>query len=260
MQFTPIGVFRCAEQYPYDAARQAVLGENLGVVHLDKGRRLVEALRGLEGFSHIWLVYLFHQNPKWRPMIQPPRGRRKVGVFASRSPYRPNPIGISCVGLAGIDGHELTVQGHDLLDGTPIIDIKPYLVYADSFPSATSGWLAEAEKEPLFAVKIEAAAAERIAWLAERGVSCLEAFLHRQLEHDPSNGARKRIRKLSRADGLWEMAYRTWRAPFKIDHDGREVAILNVTSGYSPGDLTDSADPHKDKALHRDFIAHFPNQ
>ena len=108
-----------------------------------------DALRGLEGFSHIWLVWAFHQSQRteWSPTVRPPRlgGNQRVGVFATRSPFRPNPIGLSSVRLDRIAhtdalGPVLHVRGADLVDGTPILDIKPYLPYVDSHPDAVGGF------------------------------------------------------------------------------------------------------------------------
>ena len=108
-----------------------------------------DALRGIEGFSHIWLLFDFSQahREEWSPTVRPPRlgGNERVGVFASRSPFRPNPIGLSCVRLIGVEkreneGEVLLVSGADLLDNTPILDIKPYLPFADCVPQATSGY------------------------------------------------------------------------------------------------------------------------
>ena len=107
-----------------------------------------DTLRGLEGFSHLWLIWLFDRSVRaeWSPTVRPPRlgGNQRLGVFATRSPFRPNPIGLSCVELAGIEttgeGPVLHVRGADLVDGTPILDIKPYIPYADSRPDARSGF------------------------------------------------------------------------------------------------------------------------
>lgn len=114
--------------------------------------RNADALREIEGFSHLWLLFDFslaHKN-EWSPTVRPPRlgGNRRVGVFASRSPFRPNPIGLSCVKLLKVeqterDGAVLLVSGADLLDGTPILDIKPYLPFADCIPEATAGYAGE---------------------------------------------------------------------------------------------------------------------
>ena len=113
--------------------------------------RCAEALRGLEGFSHLWLLWQFSeaQRESWSPTVRPPRlgGNTRMGVFASRSPYRPNPIGLSSVRLEkirweGPEGPALYVAGADLMSGTPILDIKPYLAYTDSHPEASGGFSA----------------------------------------------------------------------------------------------------------------------
>lgn len=111
--------------------------------------RIPEALRGLEGYSHIWLLWQFSQAVRedWSPTVRPPRlgGNTRMGVFATRSPFRPNPIGLSCVRLAAVDldapgGPVLRVRGADLMDGSPIFDIKPYLPYTDAHPDALGGF------------------------------------------------------------------------------------------------------------------------
>lgn len=117
--------------------------------------RDAEAVRGLDGFSHLWLIWEFSENrgKAWSPTVRPPRlgGNRRMGVFATRSPFRPNPIGLSCVKLEEVitddpDGPVIVVSGPDLMDGTPILDIKPYIPYADSVPDASVGFLSEAEE------------------------------------------------------------------------------------------------------------------
>ncbi len=116
--------------------------------------RAEEALRGIEGFSHLWLLFDFSlsHREEWSPTVRPPRlgGNERVGVFASRSPFRPNPIGLSCVKLEGIEkrrgeGTVLIVSGADLLDGTPVFDVKPYLPFADCIPNAVGGYATEKE-------------------------------------------------------------------------------------------------------------------
>lgn len=113
--------------------------------------RNADALRGLEDFSHLWLVWVFDQAVRdtWSPTVRPPRlgGNARMGVFATRSPFRPNPIALSAVALAGIDhspglGPVLRIRGADLMDGTPILDIKPYIPYADCIPQARGGFAA----------------------------------------------------------------------------------------------------------------------
>ncbi len=117
-----------------------------------------EALRGIEGFSHIWLIWLFSEavRASWSPTVRPPRlgGNTRMGVFATRSPFRPNPIGLSAVRLDGIRrdetlGQVLLGSGADLMDGTPILDIKPYLPFADSYPQASGGFAGQKIDGPL---------------------------------------------------------------------------------------------------------------
>jgi tRNA-Thr(GGU) m(6)t(6)A37 methyltransferase TsaA len=117
-----------------------------------------DALRGLEGFSHLWLIWVFDRaaRAQWSPTVRPPRlgGNARVGVFATRSPFRPNPVGLSVVELAGIEetadrGPVLHIRGADLMDGTPVLDIKPYLPYADCIPEAAGGFAAVPAVETL---------------------------------------------------------------------------------------------------------------
>ena len=129
-----------------------------------------DALRGLDGFSHLWLVWVFDRatRPDWSPTVRPPRlgGNRRVGVFATRSPFRPNPIGLSSVLLDRIepdtpDGPVLHIRGADLADNTPILDIKPYLPYTDAHPDARAGFAAETPKAAL-SVEIPPSLLERV--------------------------------------------------------------------------------------------------
>lgn len=154
--FEPIGVAHTCFKEKFGIPRQpGLVASARAVIKLRNEASLRGALSGLEGFSHLWLVFVFHENGlaagrTWKPSIRPPRlgGARKVGVLASRSPHRPNPIGLSVVRLdkviaAAKGGPELHVSGVDLLDGTPILDVKPYLPYADSVPAARAGWADE---------------------------------------------------------------------------------------------------------------------
>lgn len=130
--------------------RQSGLVEEIkGKIIFEEEYRVPEAFRGLEDFSHIWLLWQFSEavRESWSPTVRPPLlgGNTRMGVFATRSPFRPNPIGLSCVKLERVelnssDGPVLYVSGSDLMDGTPIYDIKPYLPYADSIPQATGGF------------------------------------------------------------------------------------------------------------------------
>ena len=128
-----------------------------------------DALRGIEGFSHLWLIWGFSENfgREWSPTVRPPRlgGNTRLGVFATRSPVRPNPLGLSCVKLEGVelstpDGPVLRISGADLMDGTPIFDIKPYVPYSDA-PASALGSFAATEWERILAVEIPSALAAR---------------------------------------------------------------------------------------------------
>lgn len=113
--------------------------------------RIPEALRGIEGYSHLWLLWGFSEVDSWSPTVRPPRlgGNKRMGVFATRSPFRPNPIGLSSVRLVAIEDGDLIVSGADVLDGTPIYDIKPYLSFSDSHPEALNGFAEEHKNDRL---------------------------------------------------------------------------------------------------------------
>ena len=135
--------------------RQSNLVENLeSTIVFEPEFRNPDALRGLEGYSHLWIIWQFSEAVRqtWSPTVRPPRlgGNTRMGVFATRSPFRPNNLGLSCVKLLGIentekDGAVIHVSGADLMDGTPIFDIKPYIPYSDSFPDALGGFTDTAE-------------------------------------------------------------------------------------------------------------------
>lgn len=143
----------------FGVPRQSGLVPQLqGTIVFEPDYRNPDALRGLEGFSHLWLIFRFHRAERegWSPTVRPPRlgGNRRMGVFATRSPFRPNNLGLSCVKLEGVSRDEklgpvIRVSGADLVDGTPILDIKPYLPYADCPRDATGGFTDPLEAEPL---------------------------------------------------------------------------------------------------------------
>ena len=147
---TPIATIRTGFPTKFGIPRQSGLVPELrGTIVFNPEFRNADALRGLEGFSHIWLIWQFSEAVRedWSPTVRPPRlgGNTRLGVFATRSPFRPNPIGLSCVRLESIelsspDGPLLHVSGADLMDGTPIYDIKPYIPYTDCQPQATAGF------------------------------------------------------------------------------------------------------------------------
>ena len=154
------------------------------------------AFAGLAGFSHVWLIFVFHADcleAGWRPMVRPPRlgGRKKVGVFASRAPYRPNPIGLSAVAHHGLertrDGLALRLQGVDLLDGTPVLDIKPYVPYADGIAEASGGF-ARVLPEPRWPIRFSDSAVAGIAARDPDGRLRLRELIEQVIAQDPRPG------------------------------------------------------------------------
>jgi tRNA-Thr(GGU) m(6)t(6)A37 methyltransferase TsaA len=150
----PVAVIHTPFKEKFGIPRQpGLIDAAVGRVELLQPFDRPEVFEGLEGFSHIWLIWQFHAVPEgeWKPMVRPPRlgGNRKVGVFASRSPFRPNPIGLSAVKLEAVGDGYLEVSGVDLLDGTPILDIKPYIPYSDAIDEASDGFAAGPPKPRL---------------------------------------------------------------------------------------------------------------
>lgn len=160
MEIKPIAFIKTEFPEKFGVPRQSGLARNLkGRIIFEPEYRNPDALRGLDGFSHIWLIWEFSANrttSPWQPTVRPPRlgGNAHMGVFATRSPFRPNPLGLSCVKIHSVelstpDGPVVTVLGADLMDGTPIYDIKPYIRYADSRPEAVCGYVDALEERSL---------------------------------------------------------------------------------------------------------------
>ncbi|MBQ9728509.1 MAG: tRNA (N6-threonylcarbamoyladenosine(37)-N6)-methyltransferase TrmO [Clostridia bacterium] len=153
-----------------------------------------EALRGIEGFSHVWLIFDFSKSHRkeWSPTVRPPRlgGNKRVGVFASRSPFRPNPLGLSCVKIERVEERKdelvLVISGADLLDGTPIFDIKPYLPFADCLPNAVGGY-ADENKDHRLKVEFPQEWLERLPLEKREGLlQCLADDPRPSYQDDPS--------------------------------------------------------------------------
>lgn len=206
-EFEPIGVVRTAFAEKFGIPRQpGMVSEAKGVIELNKHPFFAIACQKLETFSHLWIVFVFHEHGArdWKPSIRPPRlgGRKKVGVLASRSPHRPNPIGLSAVKLDRIDfdgpqGVRIHVSGVDLLDGTPVLDIKPYIPFADSIPDAHAGWAAEPiEKFPVVFTEpaLEAIEKHQSRLRAEKNDPSidLKRMVVEMLELDPRPASQKR--------------------------------------------------------------------
>lgn len=189
----PIGFIRSGFPEKFGIPRQAgLVSEASASLELLPPFDTPEAVRGLEGFSHIWLIFVFHAHLEsgWKPTVRPPRlgGNKRLGVFATRSPFRPNPVGLSAVALERTvtqNGHTvLHLRGTDLLDGTPVLDIKPYVPYADALPEAQGGFAAE-RPQPMVQVDFTPEASTHCLELESEGYPRLEKLIRQVLENDP---------------------------------------------------------------------------
>ena len=193
---THIGIVHSVFKKKFGIPRQPGLAnEASATIELIPPFNNEQFVRGLEGFSHIWVLFIFHVSADegWKSTVRPPRlgGNKRVGVFASRSPFRPNPIGLSAIELKRISFEKgkvfLHIKGADILDGTPVIDIKPYLPYADSIPDAIGGYAAAAPERP-FEVVFSDAVNLRILEEKENGYDRLRELIVDILSHDPRPG------------------------------------------------------------------------
>jgi tRNA-Thr(GGU) m(6)t(6)A37 methyltransferase TsaA len=242
-----------------EAPRQPAAAEGTaGVIELSPGQHLDHAVEDLAGWERIWVIFWFDRNAGWRPKVLPPRstdGRK--GVLATRSPHRPNPLGLSVLRLERVEGLKLYVHDVDLLDGTPILDIKPYVPYSDAFPESGSGWLDARAPDPREAwnVAFSARATAQLEWLAPRIDLPLRERLLATLVLGPQPHPYRRIRPLR--DGLLQLAVQDWRALFRVD--GRTLLVEEITSGYQIAQLAAAAtDAHHPRAAHLAFRTAFP--
>jgi tRNA (adenine37-N6)-methyltransferase len=241
LQVSPIGFVRSPFTEKVQAPRQPNTPQAAaGRVELLPGRDFEHALEDLATFRYIWLLFWFDQAEGWRPKVLPPRSDKRRGVFATRSPHRPNPIGMSLVELKGIDGLVLSVEGLDLLDGTPVLDIKPYIPYADSRGDADHGWLEQArDPKAAFVVDFTERARAEVALLQGFGVE-LEAQIRQVLELGPEPHPYRRIRQTEEGAVL---ALKDFRVSFTSSAAERSITVTAIATGYRPKQLATSADP-----------------
>lgn len=269
--FQPIGFFKSNSINNYDLPRQPInlkveteatneTGMTTSYIELLKNHQFEQALENLHGFSRIWVLFHFHKNQTWFPKTLPPRGSdTKLGVFSTRSPYRPNPIGLSCLELIRIENLKLYVSSSDILDETPILDIKPYIPEHDSFPTSQIGWLENIENSK-FTLQYSDLALRQLKYLNTQHQLNLIPFIQRSLEYDPLNSDKKRLLKinhLSRNESSSVLCYRTWRIQFQMNSSSQWVTIQSIFSGYRENELLldqkEFQDIYKDKSIHIEF-------
>jgi tRNA-Thr(GGU) m(6)t(6)A37 methyltransferase TsaA len=203
------------------------------VITLFPRRNFEQALEDLEGFERIWVVTWFDRATSWKPKILPPRCRRKRGLFATRSPHRPNPIGLSLCTLIEIKGRTVRVENPDLLDGTPVLDLKPYLPGVEAFPHARAGWVEALDKEQPqpFTIEFRSLASQQLAWLKSEHRIDLRPRIQTVLGRDPHPHPYRRIKTYD--DGSNVLSIRSWRIFFRIQ--GACVVVERIASGYPAG-------------------------
>ncbi|MDB4990202.1 MAG: hypothetical protein JWN04_5380 [Myxococcaceae bacterium] len=265
LSLEPIGVVHSPFSERVDAPRQpaaAGAAEVEGTVELFAGRGYEDALCDLARWDHLWLVVWFDRNRGFRPKVTPPRSAHKRGVFATRSPHRPNPIGLSAVRLLRVDGLILTVRGLDLLDQTPLLDLKPYVPYTDAIPDANHGWLEQVQDPTLrtarpvdpiraFEVAFTSLAEEQLSWLHAAHAIELRERITAQLALGPAPHAYRRIK---REGDRFKLALKDWRAWFRVEQ--QQVTVERVGSGYRPRELF-TPEGHA-PAAHRAFATRYP--
>ena len=240
----PIGVLRTPHVELAATPRQPAVADANGVVELFEGHGFEDALADLADFSHVWVVFWFDRATGWRPKVQPPRDTRKRGVFATRAPHRPNPIGLSALAVERVEGLSVYVKGVDALDGTPVLDLKPYVPYTDAIPDASHGWLASSDPRPAWRVSFAPLAEAQLAWLhREHGID-LRTQLVRALSLGPQPHAYRRIRRVREG---FRIAVKDWRAAFTVDGDA--IVVSRIETGHRRRDVVADAT----LAAHRDL-------
>jgi len=267
LTFDPIGFVRSPLATKVEAARQprAAVGTEARI-ELLPGRNFEHALEDLERWELIWVIFWFHLNSGWRPKVLPPRSTTgRKGVFATRSPHRPNPIGMSVVRLERVDGLILHIRDSDMLEGTPVLDLKPYVAYTDAHPGAGVGWLEDAARsaggpaqppDPVntYVVQFEALAAEQAAWVEVHTGLAIRERVESTLVLGPAPHPYRRIRPVD--DGM-QLSVKEWRVRFAVVE--RDVRVIEIYSGFRASQL---AAGENDEALqpHRKFLATWPRE
>jgi tRNA-Thr(GGU) m(6)t(6)A37 methyltransferase TsaA len=249
----PIGFVRSPLATKVEAARQPrAAPDTPSLIELLPGRNFEHALEDLASWELIWVIFWFHHNAGWRPKILPPRSTTgRKGVFATRSPHRPNPLGMSVVRLVKVDGLILHILDSDMLDGTPVLDLKPYVAYTDSRPEAGTGWL-PADPVRAFAVEFDALAAQQAHWIETHSGLPIRERIQTTLALGPEPHPYRRIRRVG--EGML-LAVKEWRVRFTVV--GRDIRVTEIHSGFRASQLAaDTGD--ESLGPHRKFVAMWP--
>jgi tRNA (adenine37-N6)-methyltransferase len=252
----PIGFVRSPLATKVEAARQpqAAAGSPARI-ELLPGHHFEHALEELDSWEFIWVIFWFHLNSGWRPKVLPPRSTTgRKGVFATRSPHRPNPLGMSVVRLERVDGLTLHIRDSDMLDGTPVLDLKPYVAYTDAHPGAGSGWLQPADPMHAYVVELESRAAEQASWIEAHTGLAIRERIQSTLALGPEPHPYRRIRRLT--EGM-QLAVKEWRVRFTIAE--RKIHVIEIYSGFRPSQLT-AGGADESLGAHREFLAIWPRE
>lgn len=258
----PIGIVRSAHTVRHLAPRQPGTAEPTPAsIVLFPNHHYEAALEDLDGVEFLWVLSWFHRNDNWRPKVLPPRGPRiRRGVFSTRSPHRPNPIGLSLARLVSVHQRTLVVADLDLLDGTPVLDLKPYLAYTEAHPNARAGWLdpvlaADASGAAhRFTLTWTALATAQHTWLATTHSISLVAIIDTVLARDPTPHPYRRVERYGSA---LRLSVRSWRVHFTVTDT--TVTITSIASGYPPDALSSHSDDQlEDGPAHRGFHSLWP--
>ena len=230
----PIGFLRSGKGVRFKTLHQPdEAASETNVLELTPAPGIREALRDLEGMERVWLLWWFHRAESWRPLVLPPRGpSQRRGVFSTRSPHRPNPIGMTPARLLGIEGLRMLLGPCDLLEGTPVLDIKPYVPAYDAFPESAAGWIDTVEalhaEPPAYAVSWSPLAREQGQWLKSEWSVDFQQRLVEILGRDPRPHRTRRIRRLPGGD--FEIGCGSWRAEFRVQ--GLQIEIRAVKPSF----------------------------
>ncbi len=252
----PIGVLHTPFRERYLAPLQAEMeSDQYSTIELHEHCNYETALRDIDGFSHIWVIWWFHEAKSWKPVVQTPRDGTKHGLFATRSPHRPNPVAISAVRLHEVKGRFLRISGADMLEGTPVIDLKPYIAQHDSFPDATEGWTNSPTWKMKYSLQWSEQALQQVQFINEHCAYNLYDLVQRRLLLNPFTTSSNRI--IQHNDTQFTLGSRAWRIDYELHF--AEVRVVSIRSSYTAQNINqaDIELDSQDAAAHRLYLQLF---